>query len=234
MQAVVLKNEALSATVRKLTLGVPDGWTFKAGQFVILAVPQRPEDAKAPKGFYSIASSEQRLPELELWVEHRSDGGYVSAWVSALAVGSEVPLEGPMGHFGLAETESKGQAFLGSRAGLAPLRSMLLSSLALRTGKHHWLFLGAVGTDDLLLDAEWRALDAADEHFHYLPVVRPTKDNPFVGKNQDPADALIQKIAQRSGLRLYAAGFSADVVPMQKKLVEAGFSIDDLKVEKFG
>ena len=65
-------------------------------------------------------------------------------------------------------------------------------------------------------------------------VVRPTADNPFMGKNQDPADALLQKIAQRTGLRLYLAGFSADLDPMKAKLLEAGFDAGDLKLEKFG
>lgn len=232
--AQVLANKKLAPTVHELTLKVEAGWTFQAGQFVIIPVPKRPEDTKDPKGFYSVASSEARLPEIDLLVEHRSDGGYVSAWISALAPGTAVELQGPMGHFGLAETESKGQVFLATRAGLAPLRSMIHSSLARGAGKHHWLFLGADGMAELLLDAEWRALEAANPHFHYLPVVRPTPENPFMGKNQDPADALIQKIAQRTGLRLYLAGFSKDLDPMKAKLLDAGFSADDLKLEKFG
>lgn len=233
-KASVLKNVPLAPSVHELTLKVEDGWTFQAGQFVTIPVPRRPEDSKDPKGYFSIASAEKRLPEIDLLVEHRPDGGYVSGWVSALAVGTELEIQGPLGHFGLSETESKGQVFLGSRAGLAPLRSMIHSSLAHGTGKHHWLFLGAHGMGELLLDAEWRALEASNPQFHYLPVIQPTAENPFMGKNQDPADALLQKIAQRTGLRIYLAGFSRDLDPMKAKLLAAGFSADDLKLEKFG
>ena len=56
----------------------------------------------------------------------------------------------------------------------------------------------------------------------------------FMGKNSDPADELLKKIAQRSGLRLYVAGFSKDVDPMRAKLLAAGFAPDDVSVEKFG
>jgi CDP-4-dehydro-6-deoxyglucose reductase len=233
-QATVTKNLKLAPTVHALTLDVEAGWTFHAGQFVILPVPRRPEDTKDPKGFFSVASAETRLPQIELLVEHRPDGGYVSGWISSLQPGTPVEIQGPLGHFGLAESGSKGQVFLGTRAGLAPLRSLLLSSLAQKTGQHHWLVLGATGADELLLDAEWRALEKAEAHFHYLPVVRPSAENPFMGKNQDPADAVIQKFAQRTGLRLYLAGFSQDLDPMKAKLLEAGFSADDIKMEKFG
>ncbi len=65
-------------------------------------------------------------------------------------------------------------------------------------------------------------------------MVQPTAENPFVGKNSDPADELLKKIAQRHGMRLYVAGFSKDVDPMQAKLLAAGFAADDLKVERFG
>jgi CDP-4-dehydro-6-deoxyglucose reductase len=233
-RATVLKNQKLAPTVHELSLKIEDAWTFHAGQFVTLPVPRRPEDTKDPKGFFSVASAETRLPEIDLLVEHRPDGGYVSGWIAALQPGAQVEIQGPQGHFKLEETESKGQVFLGTRAGLAPLRSLLYSSLAQKTGKHHWLVLGATGASELLLDAEWRALEKANEHFHYLPVIRPTAENPFQGKNQDPADAVIQKFAQRTGLRLYMAGFSADLDPMKVKLLEAGFSKDDLKMEKFG
>src|SRR5262245_56586057 len=132
--AQVLANKKLAPTVHELTLRVEPGWTFQAGQFVILPVPKRPEDTKDPKGFYSIASAVGRLPELDLLVEHRPEGGYVSGWISGLQPGTTVELQGPMGHFALAETESKGQVFLATRAGLAPLRSMIHSSLAQATG----------------------------------------------------------------------------------------------------
>lgn len=235
-EAEIIANRRVAASVRllRLRLKEPQDWTFQAGQFVILAVPQRPEDAKAPKGFYSIASAPAALPELELLVEHREDGGYVSGWVSALQTGDRVSLDGPLGHFALAETQTKGQAFIGFRAGLAPLRSMILASLAQGGDRHHWLFLGGRGQAELLLDAEWRALAQAEARFHYLPVVQPTAANPFVGKNQDPADELIKKIAQRRGLRLYLAGFSKDVDPMKAKLQAAGFEPGDLLAEKFG
>lgn len=235
----VRSNQAVAPTVFKLQVAVSgeSPFRFSAGQFVIVPLP--PEagqgaNGKPLKAFLSIASAEQAGAEVELLVEHRPEGGPVSAWMSARQAGDSFEIQGPMGHFGLAETQEKGQAFLGSRAGLAPLRSMILSSLAQGGPKHHWLFLGAHGAADLLLDAEWRALAEKEPRFHYIPVVQPTAENPFQGKNSDPADELLKKIAQRNGIRIYLAGFSKDVDPMLAKLKAAGFPEDDIKAEKFG
>lgn len=237
-QARVLSNTAVTASVflLKIAVSAEPPFSFKAGQFIIVPLP--PEAGEGPggkplKGFYSIASAEQAGHELELLVEHQAQGGPVSAWMSSRQPGDLFEVQGPLGHFAL-HNPDRGQAFLGFRAGVAPLRSMILSSLAQGGTNHHWLFLGAAGTADLLLDAEWRALAAKEPRFHYLPVVQPTAENPFVDKNSDPADELLKKIAQRHGLQLYVAGFSKDVDPMQAKLLAAGFAAGDIKVEKFG
>lgn len=225
IQAKVVSNRPAGEHVRKLTLQLqdPGDWTFLAGQFVIIPVPQRESDAKAPKGYYSIASNPGLLPQLELLVEHRPDGGYVSSWMSARAEGDGLTLDGPLGHFGLQAGDADGRVFLGYRAGIAPLRSMLLDSLSRGTRTPHWLFLGAAGPADLLLDEEWRALAAVDEHFHYAPAVA-----------QSPAEAFLKAIPLRSSLHLYMAGFSKDVEPLKAELLAAGLPESAIKMEKFG
>ncbi len=237
--ATVLSNLSLSPHVflLKVTVVGDPAFAFKAGQFVIVPLP--PEaglnpQGKALKGFYSIASAEGSGSELELLIEHRPEGGPVSAWMSSRQPGDRFELQGPLGHFGLAETQDLGQVFLGFRAGIAPLRSLLLSSLALGGTRHHWLFLGAQGRAELIFDEQWRALQAAERRFHYIPVLQPTPENPYEGKNSDPADEFIKKVAQRNGLHIYVAGFSRDVDPMQAKLLAAGFGPAEISVEKFG
>ena len=239
LSATVVSNKTASPSVFLLKAKVSGepAFSFKAGQFVIVPLPEEAglnANGKPLKGFYSIASAEQVPEEIELLIEHRPDGGPVSAWMSSRQPGDSFEIQGPMGHFGLHELQEKGQAFLGFRAGVAPLRSMIHSALAEAGSRHVWLFLGGVGTADLLLDDEWRALENQNDHFHYLPAVQPTADNPFVGKNSDPADEMIKKIAQRKGIRIYIAGFTKDVDPMQEKLLGVGFSAEDIKVEKFG
>lgn len=219
--ATVAANLQAAPHLRKLTLEAPAGWTFSAGQFVILPVPPRPQDAKPPKGFYSVASAPGLLPRLELLVEHRPDGGHVSGWVSALQPGQRVEMEGPLGHFGAHAGEAGACAFLGTRAGLAPLRSLILDGLAKGQATPHHLFLGHAPGEEPLLDAEWRSLAAVNAHFHYHP-------------SADPAEALLAALPAPGGVHAYLAGFSRDVEPMRARLLQAGFPEAALKMEKFG
>ena len=54
--------------------------------------------------------------------------------------------------------DKRTQVFLGFRAGVAPLRSLIQAALADKSSHPVYLFLGGTGTDDLLLDSEWQAL----------------------------------------------------------------------------
>lgn len=233
--AIVSSIEKLGTTVFLLRLRPETDLHFKSGQFLIMAIPKdptAPEGGKAPKGFFSIASAEQDCQELELLIEHRE--GYVSGWMTARKPGDLLSFEGPLGKFSLHEPQSRTQIFLGFKAGLAPLRSMILSLINAGSSQHIHLFLGAHGTQELLFDSQWRALEKSLEKFHYHPVVRPTPENPFVGKNQDPADELIKKMTHKIGHAIYLAGFNREVDPMLGKLHATGFEKDFIQVEKFG
>lgn len=223
LQAQVLRNEPVSATVHKLALQAPPGWTFKAGQFVILPVPLdpgQPAPAKPLKGFYSLASAESALPEFELLVEHRDGGGPVSAWASRLKPGAQVALEGPLGHFGLAEDGERPRIFIGAGGGLAPLRSLLLSSLAQDAARAHHLLQGAPA----LLEAEWQALAQAHPSFRYqaLAFLSPAAVLGALPRGLDPAPVF------------YLAGFGRDLDPLRQALLEAGVPAADIRQEKFG
>jgi ferredoxin-NADP reductase len=201
------------------------GFRFQAGQFVILPVPPAPgaaADAKPAKGFYSVASPPGILPTLELLVEHREGGGWVSGWISARGQAEQLKVEGPLGHFGLLPSAPSPRAFLCQRAGLAPLRSMLLQGLA-EGGGEHWLFLGGSGQADWLLHEEWQAMAVDHPQFRYRPLI---------GGGADLAKAAAAELPPQA--QAYLAGFSVDVAAAQQGLVAAGFDPAAIRAEKFG
>jgi ferredoxin-NADP reductase len=215
--AILLDKIALGDSLFLLRFRPDPGFRFKAGQFVIVPVPadpNAPPPSKPPKGFYSICSAEQDTHEVELLIEHRE--GYVSGWMTSRRPGEEMSFDGPLGKFALTG-QGKTQAFLGYKAGLAPLRSMILTLLKSEgTGPVH-LFLGQ---PDLLFDAEWRTLEKESPRFHYHP-------------SPDPAAALASALKGKDA-QIYTAGFTKEIEPMLATLEAAGFDKALIKAEKFG
>ena len=224
----VVGNEKVADTVWKLTLNIhkEQNLKFKPGQFLIVELPlpaDAPPDTKAkpPKGYYSIASAPGSDGNIELLVEHGPEGGEVSKWMVERQKNDKLKLEGPLGSMVLKNAEKWPQAFLGFRAGLAPLRSMIYAALASKSKEPVWLFLGASNADELLLDEEWKALAKSNSRFRYVP-------------SGDPAAALLSEISQRKGIDLYLAGFKRNLDPMKDVLLEAGFPKTEIYSESFG
>jgi NAD(P)H-flavin reductase len=216
--SVVLDKTHLAPHLVLLKLRPERPLGFKAGQFAIVSLPQDPlaaAGAKPPKGFYSIASAEQDQREFELLVELREH--YVSKWMASRRASDQLSLEGPLGKFGLSG-QARPQAFLGFKAGVAPLRAMILSLLTAGFKAPLSLFLGE---PELVFDAEWKALQAKYPQFHYAPAA-------------DPARALAAAMPGREGVDVYCAGFNHEVDPMLASLSAAGFDKSLLKAEKFG
>jgi phenol hydroxylase P5 protein len=217
MKALVQSKSLVADSLYLLSLKPESPLHFKAGQFLIVELPAPEEGAKAPKGYYSIASAEQNGSELVLLVEHRENGGYVSKWMSERRAGDSLQIQGPLGKFGLKEGGQGPLAFLGFKAGLAPLKSMILSHLSSGNPREAWLFLGG----EPLFDSEWKALQEKHPSFKYRP-------------EPEPAQALAQALAGRQGLEIYLAGFTKEIEPLQARLLEAGFSKEAMHAEKFG
>jgi ferredoxin-NADP reductase len=215
--AIVLNKTWIAAKLSLLLLRVDPAFKFNAGQFVVVPLPPDPHaeaGLKAPKGFYSIASAEQRKGEIELLIEAKD--GYASQWMSTRRGGDQLTLEGPLGKFGLSQSTLP-KIFATSKAGIAPLRSMILSLLKAGSGVPVQLYLGGA---ERPFHAEWHALAMAHKNFTYYPCL-------------DLA-AEIQAQATDRGAEIYAAGFNAELMPLLAALEAAGYDKNLIKSEKFG
>ncbi|KKQ23959.1 MAG: Oxidoreductase FAD/NAD(P)-binding domain protein [Candidatus Roizmanbacteria bacterium GW2011_GWC2_37_13] len=94
--------------------------SFIPGQYLILKVQGKPR-------LYSIASSSLEKNTLEFIIE-LFPGGLASTYLDKLKIGEEVIFHGPAGQFKLREND-KQKIFLVTGTGIAPVRSMLKSTL---------------------------------------------------------------------------------------------------------
>ena len=121
----------LTATVVSVTMLSPDfmaltlthdtpGFTFQAGQFLMLQVPADPRPIFRA---YSIASSPHAPSMLQFLIRYVR-GGQGCEYIHSLHTGDTVHLRGPMGHMVL-DTRTAPLLLIGVGCGIAPLLSII-------------------------------------------------------------------------------------------------------------
>lgn len=120
-QIVEIRRAAPSVALLTLKLDRSEEFAFQSGQYVRLAAPGVGE-ARA----YSIASTTNELPLIELMIRLVPDGK-MSRWLQEIAkVGDRVKLQAPLGSFGL-DDRARRHVFVAGGTGLAPVLSMIRS-----------------------------------------------------------------------------------------------------------
>lgn len=224
----VLRVEGLSRDVLRVTLSRPEGFDFRAGQFIQL---ERPSDALMRP--YSIAS----LPTdatLELHVA-LLPAGRMSGWL-ANAEGAPVTLRGPFGDCFYQENESARPLLLaGTGTGLAPLLGVLRA--ALRAGHHGpiHLYHGSPDTAGLYL---WRELQALAESAPALRVIGSVlsagEATLVTGVRAQPLDqAVLGDLPNLTEHRVYLCGHPELVGRLKKRIYLAGTPLERIHADPF-
>lgn len=108
----------------ELTIKVPEDFTFLAGQYIWLMIPELIyPDPRGNTRLFSIASSPNRKGELSL-VFRTSDSGYKRT-IMEMHPGAKVVFSGPYGHLVLPEINSQPLIMVAGGVGVAPFLSMV-------------------------------------------------------------------------------------------------------------
>ncbi len=136
----------------------PEGFSFKAGQFVLFDVPLVADPTNIQQRAYSVASTPAE-PDL-LFSIKLVDGGRASMWIEqVLRLGTTVPMKGPFGVFVLQpEKTPKNYAFICTGAGVAPFRGQIKHALEAGEKRKMDLLFGARNKADLFWVEEFSAL----------------------------------------------------------------------------
>jgi CDP-4-dehydro-6-deoxyglucose reductase, E3 len=161
----VVRVEELSPRVLRVQIAVPDGFEFRAGQFVQL---EREGGVLRP---YSIASL-PGSPHLELHVALLA-GGAMSQWLRT-ATGQPVTLRGPFGECIYLERELDRPLLLaGTGTGLAPLLGVTRTALAAGHRAPIHLYHGSTSVAGLYLWEELAQLAAEAPQLRVFGSVLP-------------------------------------------------------------
>lgn len=202
-------HRKIAEGVFEFTLKKPDGFSFKAGQFVMFQVPLIDKLTDIQPRAFSIASS----PEEEelLFVAKIKEGGRAGRWISeALHEGSDVTFLGPLGNFLLDEKADKPYLFLATCSGVAPLRSQIIHALKAGDRRKMDLVFGVRAEENMFWKQEFEALTGEYSNLSvHVPLSRPSPAwKGLAGHVQDVIPQVVKDISQRG---IYICGNPAMV-----------------------
>ncbi len=223
-EAQVIALERLNPTTSRLVLHLENAedLTFAPGQYVRL----RPPGLRVARP-YSIASTPDALPEMELLIRHVA-GGTISGWLEDQAeVGQKVRLQAPLGGFAL-DDRSPCQIFIGGGTGLSPLLSMIRAARG-RSGRRLLCF-GCTAPPDLFHMEELRALEAERPDLEVrIAVMRGAPTGTETGTAVD----LLRQEDLEPGCAVHLCGPPAMVAAAQQFLRDAGVAPHAIRAERF-
>jgi CDP-4-dehydro-6-deoxyglucose reductase len=162
--------------VRELVISAsePANFQFKAGQFVMLHVPQ-PEGKPALRA-YSIASTEERKDGFHLLFKF-VDNGVASKFVWSLKGHEELQFTGPFGRVFFKEPPTEQIIFLNTGTGLSQHYSYLVSKMRQYPDLKYRMLFGIRSEKDIYYQPQLEALKKDLKDFQYEYVLsRPQND----------------------------------------------------------
>lgn len=205
----------VTADVLCVTMRIPPNAVFNylAGQYI---------DVIAEGGMrrsYSIANAPKADKKLELHIRAVGGGIMSDYWFNHCKINDLVRLKGPMGSFVLRNTAGLDLVFLATGTGIAPVKAMLESMVALDVSERPrsvTVLWGVRNAKDFYLE-----VDALPGGHHFLQVLsRPCAD--WVGPRGYVQQNLIETLPDLSQAVVYACGSNAMIHSAKDTLLQAG------------
>jgi propane monooxygenase reductase subunit len=198
--------EALTHDIRRLVLRLrePDRLTFKAGQYMDLAIP----GAEGEHRSFSMANTPGQPDRLEFMIK-LYEGGHFSGLLAnghGIKVGDELTCTGPYGVFTLRDTSPRRLVFIAGGAGMAPIVSLLRSMAETGSTRPVTFYYGARTADDLFALDELERLGAALPGLRFVPALSEADGDGWEGESGLITDVVDRMEDDLAGVDAYLCG----------------------------
>ena len=228
------KREAVAEGTLSFYFDKPDGFVFKAGQFVELTLANPPEtDAEGNSRAFSLASAPS---EPHLMVATRMRDTAFKRGLRELPLGAEVQIEGPFGNLILHNNTARAAVFLAGGIGITPFRSIVVRAAKERLPHRLFLFYSNRRPEDAAFLRELQALRDVNANYTLVDTMTEMErgsDSQKGATGRISKEMLVQHLGELNGPIYYLAGPPAMVGAMQQLLNSAGVNDDDIRPEEF-
>lgn len=226
------RNAQIARNIYEFAFKKPEGFAFKAGQFILFDVPLIEDPANIQTRALSISSSSAES-EL-LFVNKNKEGGRISRWIAEkLQPGMEMRIQGPFGNFVLDQQTEKDYLFIATSTGVAPFRSQIIDALARGDKRRMDLVFGVREEQDLFWKEEFDALAQTYENvFVHIALSQPTPAwTGHKGRVQTLVPLIVKDFSNKS---VYVCGSPEMTKELKQTCLEQwGMEKKDLHVEGY-
>lgn len=219
----VIDKKELTEDVFELIFKRPEGFDFKAGQFITAKI----ED-KMPPCFrgYSIASGPSK-DNIELCIK-TIEGGRGSNWLNSLKKDDELTGIGPNGQFTL-QNSDKDILFVATGTGIAPFKAMLEEHLENSKNGMHLIF-GLRHVEDIVYRDLFEGL--AEKHPHFTFDITLSKPNDSWNGKKGRVTEILQNYDIKDQ-EVYICGLNAMITSVEEILKSKGLPEEQIHFEKY-
>ncbi|MEK6299107.1 MAG: FAD-dependent oxidoreductase [Acidobacteriota bacterium] len=212
----------------------PEGFQFKAGQFLRFTLIDPPEtDAEGDGRTFSIASAPH---ETELMIATRMRDTAFKRVLKALPPGSEVEAKGPYGRMTLHDDPARPAVFLTGGIGITPFRGLALDAAHRGLGHRVDLFYSNRRPEDAAFLDELGELEKANRNYRFIPTMTSAVGSRVAWTGETGhinAEMLSRFIDDLTTPVYYVAGPQGLVTAIGKTLAEAGVNEAGIHAEEF-
>ena len=224
-------REEVARGTLALRFARPEGFSFRAGQAVSLALVDPPEtDAKGNSRTFSLASAPS---DAALQVATRMRDTAFKRVLGSLAPGASVKLRGPMGAFTLPEDASRPVVLLAGGIGVTPFMSMLREEERQGSRRPRLLLHANRSPADAPFLAELHRLARPGATLRMVAAVTENAPAPGTwGGIADP-EFLRRELGDAQGAIHYLAGPPGMVGALRKALEALGVEAAAIRTDEF-
>lgn len=212
----------------------PEGFAFKAGQYMIVTLKNPPEtDAEGNTRTFTIASAPS---DADLMITTRMRDTAFKRVLRSMAVPAEVKIAGPYGAFTLHKDPVRPAVFLAGGIGITPFFSISVQAARDRLPHPLYLFYSNRRPEDAAFLSALLDMAGQNPNFHFVPTMTEAEKSKLDWKGERGfinREMLERHLPLLQGPIYYAAGPPAMVASMRQMLTEAGANRDDVRAEEF-
>ncbi|MCW5783474.1 MAG: FAD-dependent oxidoreductase [Nitrospirales bacterium] len=232
---VALRNrQEIAKSTMAFYFDRPAGFTFTAGQFIDLSLPNLP--TSDPEGHTRALTLASAPSEQQLMVATRLRDTAFKRMLAEMPLGTTIDLEGPFGQFTLPSDDSRTIVLLAGGIGITPFRSMLVEATHHKPSHQLILLYSNRHQEDAAFLDELQTLQQENPHFTCIGTMTSPNGSTetWEGETGRIDHVMLRKYVKSTETALYfVVGPPAMVDGLRKMLESTGIPKTNIRSEEF-